>query len=100
MKMMSLKEFQQLGLLQEINRRLLHPMGLALGVVEDLNTGDIHFDGIWDYTDDADGMIFSEEITSTKEWKQKAARVEKMFEAKREKREEALGYHVQPIGDE
>ena len=96
-KIMSVEEFQKSGLLQEVNRRFLHPIGLAISIVEDLDTGKVHFGEIFDYSAEADGMIFAEEVTSTSEWKEKAARVEELFEAKRAERERVLGYHVQPV---
>ena len=51
MKKINAKEFMDLGLLQEVNRRLLHPMGLALEVIEDQD-GSCQFGDVWDYRED------------------------------------------------
>ncbi len=61
-KTMSVHEFWRLGFIQEINRRVLHPAGLALSVIGEgpdvehfTATG---FDIIWDYRDDPEGVVF------------------------------------------
>jgi len=95
-KYMDLKEFMELGLLQEINRQILHPMGLALEMCEEDN-GDCHLSGVWDYRDDDEGMYFGEDISKGEKFKEKAKKVKEMLEEKREKREEKFGWHIQPI---
>lgn len=81
-KRMDITEFRERGFLQEANRHFFHPLGLALEtvVVECANcSGDgvetIHGEavncrdcggsgsnerlgGVWDYRDDAEGMVF------------------------------------------
>lgn len=59
MKYLPIKEFLEAGFLQEINRRLLHPCGLALEVIRD-EDGEFRFGGVWDSRDDPEGIIFSE----------------------------------------
>jgi hypothetical protein len=54
---MDIKEFRELGFLQEVNRLFFHPLGLALEVVVE-EDGDEHLGGIWDYRDDPEGIIF------------------------------------------
>lgn len=54
-KKMSAKEFRELGLLQEVNRLYLHPMGLALEIVVE-DDGTEHFGEVWDYRADPEGM--------------------------------------------
>lgn len=93
---MSVDEFQKLGLLQEINRLLLHPMGLALEVLVDEGGEAIRFGGVWDYRDDPEGLAFGNSTPASVE---KARRVEEMFEAKRKERERVFGWHVQPPGE-
>ena len=90
---MSVKEFWQLGLLQEVNRQILHPMGLAIEVVVEDN-GTVRFGEVWDSRDDPDGMAFG---SFNKSDLLKAATVGLLFEAKREAREKNLGWHVQPV---
>lgn len=94
---MSVKEFMELGLLQEVNRLLLHPMGLALEVTEDLDTGKCHISGVWDYRDDPEGLIFGEDIAKSEAFKEKYKRVEDMFLSKRDERVKNLGWHIQPV---
>lgn len=61
-KYMSIREFVELGFLQEANRRFFHPLGLALEVhvegVSDVD-GSYRLGGIWDYRDDPEGIIFT-----------------------------------------
>jgi len=92
MKKITAKEFRELGLLQEMNRLFLHPMGLALEVIID-DDGTERFGGVWDFRDDPEGMTFSEEILSF----EKAQAVAALFDAKASTRKEKFGWHVQPI---
>ena len=46
------------GLLFEINRRILHPLGLSLAVKEDDTTGEITLDGVLDGRFDPEGFVF------------------------------------------
>ena len=95
-KRMTAKEFRELGLLQEVNRLFLHPMGLALEcVLED--DGTEHFGEVWDSRDDPEGFAFG--IGEYAERKNKANTVNALFESKRKMREAQLGWHVQPIDD-
>ena len=56
-KKLDLKEFKDGGYLQELNRRFLHPLGLAMAVKvgED---GEVTFDSIWDCRDDVEGIVY------------------------------------------
>lgn len=54
---MDIAEFCRLGYLQELNRRVLHPCGLALEVIVN-EDGTEQFGGVWDYRDDPEGMLF------------------------------------------
>lgn len=92
MKKMSVSEFVDLGLLHEINRRLLHPLGLALEVTVDTD-GTVAFGGVQDVRDDPEGMIFAEDTLSP----HKAWMVEVLEEKRRPAREKALGYWIQPV---
>jgi|WetSurMetagenome_2_1015567.scaffolds.fasta_scaffold22046_4 hypothetical protein len=96
MKEMSLREFREIGLLQEINRRLLHPMGLALAA-EVYDDGEVHRLVVDDLRDDPEGFCFADDnLDFTRE---KEENVDKMFNAKRVARIERLGYHVQQTPD-
>lgn len=93
---MTAKEFRQLGLLQEVNRQFLHPMGLALEVVRDTDTGEEWFGQVWDFRDDKEGMKFMEDEIEL----EKVERAKRMFEAKRPAREASLGEHIQQPKEE
>ena len=56
------KEFRRLGILQEVNRRFFHPLGLALEVIVNDEDGAETLGGIWDYRDDPEGNFFSEDM--------------------------------------
>lgn len=64
-KMMSPEEAAKFitdsGLLFEINRAVLHPLGLALVVVQE-DDGTIRFGGIWDNREDLEGIVFSDDL--------------------------------------
>lgn len=60
-KYMTVKEFVDLGFLFEVNRRVLHPFGLALEAVHDTDTGEWSIGGIWDFRGDPTGIIFEKE---------------------------------------
>lgn len=95
-KRIPIKEFRKLGCLQEINRRLLHPCGLALEVVIDPETGEETLGGVWDYRDDPEGMLYSEEMLSSEKGLEKTKNFQRLFESKKEYREENFGYFIQP----
>lgn len=91
---MRLEEFVSLGLLQEINRQFLHPMGLALSVkIEE--DGSMEFAEIWDYRNDPEGLIFDESVTADPEFKRKINTVKELIESKKKHREENLGFYIQ-----
>lgn len=95
-KRIDVAEFRERGYLQELNRRFLHPLGMALEVVVD-DDGTERLGGVWDYRDDPEGMRYegypSGSITS------RAAAVDAEWASKTEARVRALGYMVQPPGD-
>lgn len=92
-KQISIKEFRKLGFIQEINRRLLHPCGLALEVVIDPETGKEILGGVWDYRDDPEGMYYKNEELS----RAKAQSVTDLFYAKLNHRREEFGHIIQPV---
>lgn len=94
MKEMSVAEFRELGLLQEVNRRLLHPLGLALEVVV-MGYGGERFGRIWDFRDDPEGIVFEVEH----EMNARAVLVALEWERRRLSRVEALGFMVQPLDE-
>ena len=53
------RDFVEQGYLQELNRRFLHPLGLALAVYGSDDEGDWYFQGVYDYRDDPEGIRFA-----------------------------------------
>jgi len=90
---MSVQEFRELGLLQEINRRVLHPCGLAIEVVIDTETGEETFGGVWDFRDDPEGLIYRDEDLDVN----KVTSVEDLIGSKKLVRFERFGYIIQPM---
>lgn len=91
-KKMSAKEFRELGYLQELNRRFLHPLGLALEVNLDFD-GNEHFGEVWDSRDDPEGMMYGPNMIDP----EKARRIEIEFLEKGDVRQAQLGFHIQPM---
>ena len=71
---MSIKEFREEGFLQEANRKFFHPLGLALEVTIDDDTGEEHISSIWDYRHDPEGMLYGKESIS----REKIVKIEKL----------------------
>jgi len=89
---MSVQEFRAFGYLQEVNRQFFHPLGLALFVAVDTESGEALLGGILQI-EDPEGMIFAEgEIDLDK-----AERVIEMQIQKNLVRGEALGYIIQSV---
>lgn len=57
---MNIDDFQELGYLQEINRCVLHPAGLALAIHK--SPGVSTTMRVWDYRDDPEGMVFADGV--------------------------------------
>ncbi len=57
MNEMSLQEFQAKGYLQELNRKFLHPLGLAMAVQQN-SDGTVEFGAIQDHRDSEEGVYF------------------------------------------
>ena len=63
-KQMSLKEFRDKGYLQEVNRKFLHPLGLAISLsVNEEDPDDIQFSHIWDCREDPEGILFGTDVS-------------------------------------
>lgn len=87
---MTAAEFRACGYLQELNRRFLHPLGLALEV-QIHEDGTESFGGVWDYREEPEGMVFADTDLS-----EHALKVDTEWELKRTAREAALGFMIQP----
>ena len=91
-KKIDIKEFRELGFLQEANRLFFHPLGLALEVVQDEN-GNEQLGGIWDYRDDPEGVTFGEGMVD----REKIRVVTDLRVSKVKARRELLGGPIQGI---
>jgi hypothetical protein len=95
-KRMDIKEFRAKGYLQEINRLLLHPLGLALEVIINDEDGSERLGGVWDYRDDPEGLAYLDEVASSPEFQQKAQYIAAQFHSRAQRRQEELGFIIQP----
>lgn len=99
LKAMNIAEFREKGYLQEINRRFLHPLGLAL-VTECEEDGQTKIIGVWDSRDDPEGITFGLEGT-TEERLNRFTENEKFITNELVKRLEYrrnnLGFEIEPI---
>lgn len=108
---MDTHEFVDGGFLQEVNRQLLHPLGLALecaytvtitdplirgGEKTEIGMKNTMFVRVWDYRDDPEGIRFGpplpDEVKADAVY---AAMINRMPD-----RHKALGYWVQPADDD
>lgn len=96
---LDLSEFIDLGLLQEINRRLLHPMGFALSVMKrDLGGPQKwEFCEVWDCREDPEGLTYAPSVLDNDEAREKKAMVDSLLKSKQAVRRARLGFVVQPI---
>jgi len=90
-KRIDIKEFSKLGFLQEVNRKFFHPLGMALEVVVDEETGEEKLGGIWDFRDDPEGMFFNDGVIDL----EKIAHVQQLHDSKMAKRIEVEGSVIQ-----
>ncbi len=94
-KYLSMKELIEGGYLQELNRQLLHPLGLALEVtLDEGHPRGGYVSGVWDSREDPEGFAFGE---LGPEEARKAALIRREWKKRKEARIAALGYLVQPI---
>lgn len=90
---MSVREFRELGYLQELNRQFLHPLGLALEVVRDAE-GNEFFGEVYDARADPDGFVYAEITEADSE---RGRRIELEGDRRRWQRRANLGFQVQPL---
>lgn len=83
-------EFRELGLLQEINRLILHPAGLAMEMTINAD-GTMAFSGCWDYRDDPEGIYFGPGMIDPA----KVAKVNQLIAQHADQRTAFLGVIVQ-----
>lgn len=98
-KYMDIKEFRRDGYLQEINRRFLHPLGLAMEVAID-DDGTERLGGIWDYRDDLEGIYYDLKNSSAERcesFRVKCKRIDEALIERRKNRVDKLGFFVENI---
>lgn len=88
---MDIAEFREGGYLQEVNRMLLHPLGLALSVTVD-EDGTGRLANVWDYRDDPEGIVFAADTDLAP----KAALVDDEWSRREPERTRRLGWMIQP----
>jgi hypothetical protein len=91
-KKIDIAEFREKGYLHELNRRFLHPLGLALAIDVDSN-GKETLAYIWDYREDPEGIYYDEDLLDP----EKTEHIEQIWDARMAARIAALGYMVQPV---
>lgn len=90
-KTISVKEFRESGYLQELNRRFLHPLGLAMSVSIDDDDNET-FGEIWDSREDPEGICFRFQLNPAH-----AERVDSELESHSAARVAKFGSVIQPI---
>jgi len=97
-KRIDIKEFREKGYLQELNRRFLHPLGMALEIRQE--NGVETLGGIWDYREDEEG-IYYDLVNSDEERIETFSKNEQfVFDEmmkRSEKRTEMFGSNIEPI---
>lgn len=117
-KRIDIAEFRREGYLQELNRRFLHPLGLALevvvepcpcrdGTIEEGPPGATHtvtcptchgdkqrerMGGVWDYRDDPEGIYYDGQLDP-----EKAGHIDALTKERFAPRKKALGFAIEPI---
>ena len=98
-KRIDIKEFREKGYLQELNRRFLHPLGLALEISIDDN-GDEKLGGIWDYREDKEGIYYNisnADLERKTRFIDKKLFIDTEFENRCKNRKEILGFDIEPL---
>lgn len=90
-KYMQVKHFYKQGFVQEINRRILHPCGLALEV--DPVDEDLWVLRILDAREEPEGLYFDDADLS----RARAQTVTDLFQSKVRHRREVFGHIIQPV---
>jgi len=99
-KRMNVKEFRELGYLQELNRQFLHPLGLALEIVIDGDTGNESLGGVWDYREDPEGISYGigqSDLERVQSFVDKAQYVEREKQRIAISRSKLLGFGIEPL---
>lgn len=93
-----LKEFVDIGYLQEVNRQFFHPLGLSLEIKKTGNTFEL--DGLWDFREVKGGIKFGPQILETKDFIEKSNNIKNLQKNARAIRKELYGEIVQKVSAE
>ena len=96
---LSAKEFLDAGYLLEVNRRVLHPLGLAM-YVDCKDDGTVEYGGVYDNRDDLEGWYIGVgrgNIDYDDDIAAKIKHIAILENERRTAREGALGYWIQPM---
>ena len=99
-KWMDIKEFREKGYLQEVNRRFFHPLGLALAISIDDESGEEKLAGIWDDREDKEGIYYdlsNSDVERKERFLNNYNFIESEFENRREDRIEKIGFFIEDI---
>lgn len=89
-KRIPISEFRELGYLQEVNRRFLHPLGLSLTVVR--NGNGFQLGSILDFREDSDGVCFgADSRPDTEAFQRKIDFIDSEFKTRGDNRKKLLG---------
>ena len=98
-KKIDIKEFREKGYLQELNRRFLHPLGLALEVIIK-DDGSENLGDILDYRQDKEGIYYdikNSELERKIKFKDNELFINSEFEKRYENRKKTLGFDIEEI---
>jgi len=98
-KKIDIKEFREKGYLQELNRKFLHPLGLALEVLIN-DDGKEELGGIWDYREDDEGIYYdisNSDMERKNRFIEKKSFIDNEIEKRYKIRKDKLGFDIEPI---
>lgn len=98
-KRIEIKEFREKGYLQELNRRFLHPLGLALEIILD-DDGTEKLGGVWDHRDDKEGIYYdisNSDLDRKTRFNEKRLFIDTELERRCKNRKEILGFDIEPL---
>ena len=98
-KRIDIKEFREKGYLQELNRKFLHPLGLALEIVID-EDGKESLGGVWDYRKEKEGIFYDLDNSNDERintFRKKHNFIETELKARKDIRKSSLGFFIEPI---
>ena len=99
MKHIDIKEFRESGYLQELNRQFLHPLGLALEIIQE-DDGTEKLGGIWDYREEKEGIYYdikNSDLSRKAKFRANKRMIDAEFEDRSIIRKKILGFNIEPI---